>query len=197
MPPLSYSANISDVFLVSFVSMMEHGRQFRRCRWRGSRRWLPYRVSIFRTVVCASQRMPSFTYLAVISPSHLPATDTPPVSSTALATDRLFLPFGSLRWYSYSGAVKYLMTHLFGRPCTMPLSGVFLRRFLSCPVPRVPRFDRTVCRKLQRRRWPSSKSWFNTNNVRLFVHHICFFLFAFKFFVFLSKLKSTQKYLYM
>lgn len=28
-PPLSYSADISDVFLVSFVSMMEHGCQFR------------------------------------------------------------------------------------------------------------------------------------------------------------------------
>lgn len=29
MPPLSYSADISDVFLVSFVSMMEHDCQFR------------------------------------------------------------------------------------------------------------------------------------------------------------------------
>jgi len=38
MPPLSYSADISDVFLVSFVSMMEHDRQFhdKGAPWRNS-----------------------------------------------------------------------------------------------------------------------------------------------------------------
>lgn len=101
MPPLSYSADISDVFLVSFVSMMEHGRQFhdRRTPWRSSNGCpIEFPFSGQR----ALQRMPSFTYLAVILPSHLPATTDIAPSFAALATDRFFLPFGSSRWYSYS-----------------------------------------------------------------------------------------------
>lgn len=99
-PPLSYSVDISDMFLVSFVSMMEHDCQFRdrRIPWRSSS-GCPIEFPF--SGQHALQRMPSFTYLAVISPSHLPATDAA-ASSRALGTDRLFLPFGSLRWYSYS-----------------------------------------------------------------------------------------------
>lgn len=89
-PPLSYSADISDMFLVSFVSMIEHGCQFRDRRSGGCPIEFPFSGQH------ALQRMPSFTYLAVISPSRLPATDAA-ASSTALATDRLFLSFGSLR----------------------------------------------------------------------------------------------------
>lgn len=97
MPPLSYSADISDVFLVSFVSMMEHGRQFhdRRAPWRSSD---SCPIEFPFSGQCALQRMPSFTYLAVISSSHLPATDTTVLHGTR---NRLFLPFGSSRWYSY------------------------------------------------------------------------------------------------
>lgn len=88
-PPLSYSADISDMFLVSFVSMMEHGCQFRdrRIPWRSSG-GCPIEFPF--SGQHALQRIPLFTYLAVISPSHLPATDAA-ASSMALATDRLFL----------------------------------------------------------------------------------------------------------
>jgi len=90
-PPLSYSADISDVFLVSFVSMMEHGCQFRAIAaapWSSSD-GCPIEFPFSGRH--ALQRMPPFTYLAVIPP---PRRRLPALAS---ATDRLFLPFGSSR----------------------------------------------------------------------------------------------------
>lgn len=130
MPPLSYSADISDVFLVSFVSMMEHGRQFhdKRAPWRTSD-GCPIEFPF--SGQCALQRMPSFTYLAVISPSHLSATDTAIPSPRHSQTDRLFLPFGSSRWYSYSN-YEIFNDSPFRSPVFCPLRrGV---SFLTCLV---------------------------------------------------------------
>jgi len=67
-PPLSYSADISDMFLVSFVSMMEHGCQFRAIAvapWSSSD-GCPIEFPFSGRH--ALQRMPPFTYLAVIPP---------------------------------------------------------------------------------------------------------------------------------
>lgn len=84
-PPLSYSADISDVFLVSFVSMMEHGCQFHDRNSDGCCS-IEFPFSGQR----ALQRTPSLTYLVVISPSHLPATDIAVLHGSGKPTDFSF-----------------------------------------------------------------------------------------------------------
>lgn len=83
-PPLSYSADISDVFLVSFVSMMEHGCQFRDRNSDGCS------IEFLFSGQRALQRTLSFTYLTVISPSYLLATGTAVLYSTSKPTDFSF-----------------------------------------------------------------------------------------------------------
>jgi len=74
-----------------------------------------------------------FTYLTVISSSHLPATNTAVFRNTR---NRLFFLFGSSRWYSYSSHEIFLW-FTFSVACSALFGISFIVSNLSCPVTHV------------------------------------------------------------